>query len=63
MERPFLPRSTTIQTRAPVNRGDSGGPLLNHEGAVVGIMVGSAIETDSVSLAVSVQHVREVLPR
>jgi len=59
-----IPRSaTTIQTRAPVNPGDSGGPLLNDEGAVVGIVVGSATETEGVSFAVSVQHVREVLPR
>ena len=59
-----IPRSaTTIQTQAPVNPGDSGGPLLNDDGAVVGIMVGSAMETEGVSFAVSVQHVREVLPR
>ena len=59
-----IPRSaTTIQTQAPVNPGDSGGPLLNDKGAVVGIMVGSASETDGVSFAVAVQHLREVLPR
>ena len=59
-----IPRSATaIQTQAPVNPGDSGGPLLNDEGAVVGIVVGSATETEGVSFAVSVQHVREVLPR
>jgi S1-C subfamily serine protease len=59
-----IPRSaTTIQTQAPINPGDSGGPLLNDDGAVVGIMVGSAMETEGVSFAVSVQHVREVLPR
>lgn len=59
-----IPRSaTTIQTQAPVNPGNSGGPLLNEEGAVVGIVVGSATETEGVYFAVSVQHVRELLPR
>jgi S1-C subfamily serine protease len=59
-----IPRSaTTIQTQAPVNPGNSGGPLLNDEGAMVGIVVGSATEADSVSFAVSVQHVRELLPQ
>ena len=55
--------ATTIQTQAPVNPGNSGGPLLNEEGAVVGIVAGSATETEGVHFAVSVQHVRELLPR
>jgi S1-C subfamily serine protease len=59
-----IPRSATaIQTQAPVNPGNSGGPLLNDEGAVVGIVVGTATEMDGVSFAVSVQHVRELLPQ
>src|SRR5262245_47936444 len=37
--------------------------LLDEEGAVVGIVVGSATETDGVYFAVAVQHVREFLPR
>jgi len=51
--------ATTIQTQTPINPG---GPLLNDEGAVVGILVGSATETAGVYFA-AVQHVREVLPR
>ena len=47
-------------TQAPVNPGDSGGPLLDEEGAVVGIVVGSATETEGVYFAVAVQHVREL---
>jgi S1-C subfamily serine protease len=58
----ILRRATAIQTQAPVNPGDSGGPLLDDEGAVVGIVVGSAPETEGVYFAVSVQHVRELLP-
>lgn len=59
-----IPRSATaIQTQAPVSPGHSGGPLLNEEGAIVGIMVGSAAEAEGVYFAVAVQHVRELLPR
>jgi len=59
----ILRSATAIQTQAPVNPGDSGGPLLDEAGAVVGIVVGSATETEGVYFAVSVQHVRELLPR
>src|SRR5262245_7308952 len=59
----ILRSATAIQTRAPLNPGDSGGPLLDEEGAVVGIVVGSAKETEGVYFAVAVQHVRELLSR
>ena len=59
----ILRSATAIQTQAPINPGDSGGPLLDDEGAVVGIVVGSATETDGVYFAVSAQHVRELLRR
>jgi S1-C subfamily serine protease len=59
----ILRSATAIQTQAPVNPGDSGGPLLDEEGAVVGIVVGSATETEGVYFAVAVQHVRELLSR
>lgn len=55
--------ATAIQTQAPVNPGNSGGPLLNDGGAIVGIVVGSATDSHGVYFAVSVQHVRELLMR
>jgi S1-C subfamily serine protease len=58
-----LRSATAIQTQAPINPGQSGGPLLNEEGAIVGIVVGSAAEAEGVYFAVAVQHVRELLPR
>jgi S1-C subfamily serine protease len=58
----ILRSATAIQTQAPLNPGDSGGPLLDDEGTVVGIVVGSAPETEGVYFAVSVHHVRELLP-
>jgi putative serine protease PepD len=52
-----------IQTDAPINRGNSGGPLLDSQGRVIG--VNSQIETDSgqnsgVGFAVSSNTVRRV---
>jgi len=55
--------ATAIQTQAAVEPGASGAPLLDDQGAVVGIVVGSAAEAQGVYFAVSVQHVRELLPR
>lgn len=55
--------ATAIQTQAAVEPGSSGAPLLDDKGAVVGIVVGSAAEAQGVYFAVSVQHVRELLPR
>jgi S1-C subfamily serine protease len=53
--------ATTIQTSAPVNPGDSGGPLLDTDGTIVGIVVGSAATKQGVYYAVSVKHVRDLL--
>ncbi len=55
--------ATAIQTQAAVEPGASGAPLLDDKGAVIGIVVGSAAEAQGVYFAVSVQHVRELLPR
>jgi S1-C subfamily serine protease len=55
--------ATAIQTRAPVDPGSSGGPLLDGAGAIVGIVVGSASPAPGVYFAVSVEHVHELLPR
>jgi len=57
----ILRRATAIQTQATVYPGDSGGPLLDENGAVVGIVVGSATETKGVYFAIAVQHIRELL--
>jgi S1-C subfamily serine protease len=53
-----------IQTDAPINRGNSGGPLLNAQGEVIG--VNSQIESETggnvgIGFAVPVNTVREVV--
>ena len=56
-----------IQTDAALNPGVSGGPLLNHEGKVIGIST-LRIETaenrpvERVGFAIPINHVRDLLP-
>lgn len=52
---------TLIQTTAPMNSGNSGGPLVDEHGAVVGVNTSSIVEGQNLNFAVSVDHVRELL--
>jgi S1-C subfamily serine protease len=57
-----IPRAATaIQMLGRITPGNSGGPLLDNDGAMVGVMVGSALAAQDASFAVAVQHVRELL--
>lgn len=57
-----IPRTATaIQTQAPVNPGNSGGPLFTEDGMMVGIVFGSVDEAQGIFFAVAVQHVRDLL--
>jgi Trypsin-like peptidase domain len=40
---PRVARSTVIQTQAPVNPGNSGGPLLTTEGRMIGVIFGQGV--------------------
>lgn len=53
-----------VQFDAPVSRGDSGGPLLNLRGKVIGVIVRRASETgvDKFAGAISALAVREFVP-
>jgi S1-C subfamily serine protease len=46
-----------------MNPGSSGGPLLNGEGAMVGIVVGAVPDAQGIYFAVSAQHVKELTNR
>jgi S1-C subfamily serine protease len=57
----FLP--WMIQTNAAVNRGNSGGPLINALGEQIGVMATIGNDLQNVSFAIAIDHVRKVLPQ
>jgi hypothetical protein len=59
--RQFLDGQFLIQTDAAVNPGNSGGPLVNELGEVVGVTVAKFTEADNVGFAIPVQTLRDTL--
>ncbi len=54
-------RATVIQTQTPLNPGNSGGPLLDDGGALVGINSFIRAQAEGLNFAVSVDDVRNLL--
>jgi serine protease Do len=52
---------TFIQTDARIHRGNSGGPVLDTAGQVVGVAVATGDRTGEISFAIPIERVREVL--
>ena len=50
-----------IETDTPTNPGDSGGPLLNGEGELVGVTQGGALNASLVSFFVDVSEVKRLI--
>lgn len=50
-----------IETDSPTNPGDSGGPLLNDAGELVGVTQGGAVKANSVSTFIDVSEVKKLL--
>lgn len=50
-----------VQTDAAVNPGNSGGPVFNGEGEVVGITVSKFTDADNMGFAIPVNRLREML--
>ena len=53
--------ATLVQTDAAVNPGNTGGPLLNRSGTVVGIIKSGYAGNDGLAFAVAADHARAVL--
>ena len=51
-----------LQTDSAINPGSSGGPLLNLNGAVVGINTAVISEAQSIGFAIPIDTVKEVMP-
>lgn len=54
-------RQTVIQTQTPLNPGNSGGPLLNDQGELVGVNTFVRRDASGMSYAVAVETVRQFL--
>lgn len=54
-------RATVIQTQTPINPGNSGGPLLDGNGAIVGINSFVRRDAEGLNYAVSVDDIRTLL--
>lgn len=63
IELPAVKLTGLIQTDAPINSGNSGGPLVNLKGEVVGVVCATNTFADGVSYAVSAKTVQVVLAR
>lgn len=57
------PPGDLIQTDAPVNPGNSGGPLLTTSGRVVGVLVVRVEGSDGISFAVGAKHLIKLASR
>jgi S1-C subfamily serine protease/tetratricopeptide (TPR) repeat protein len=60
-ERGLDDRTVWIQSSAPISAGNSGGPLLNEAGEVVGINTWSHQPGNDINFAVASAHVRKLL--
>jgi S1-C subfamily serine protease len=54
-------KATVIQTSAALNPGSSGGPLLNEEGHLVGVVAWGRQDGTGLNFAISLQHIEEIL--
>jgi S1-C subfamily serine protease/antitoxin component YwqK of YwqJK toxin-antitoxin module len=61
MRRKFSPDATWIQTDAPISSGNSGGPLINSKGEVVGINTWCRTDGQNLNFAGSALTIRKML--
>jgi len=57
------PRVDFLQLTIPLNPGNSGGPIFNSTGAVVGVLSGTHAQGQAIAFAVPIEDLVEVLPQ
>lgn len=62
VKRPLLPMGDVIQIDVAVNPGNSGGPLVNEKGEVVGVVFAGISGFQGVNFAIPGETVKKVLP-
>ena len=58
---PAMGFRTFLQTDARIHRGNSGGPVLNTAGQVVGVAIATSDRVGEISFAIPIDRVREVI--
>lgn len=60
---PNLRFQNFIQTDAAINLGNSGGPLCNIDGEVIGVNIAIVFGANSIGFAIPIDRVREIVPQ
>lgn len=62
VQRRFLQVGDTIQVDVPLNPGNSGGPLLNERGELIGVVFAGLEQFEGINFAIPYKWVNKVLP-
>lgn len=59
----FLGDTTLFQISAPIQPGNSGGPLFDYNGSLIGLVIAKHINADNVGYAFKISLIKEILKR
>lgn len=63
LRRNFLPAGSALQVDAPVNPGNSGGPLLTQDGQLIGVIFAGAPNFEGLNFAIDAEYIAPILER